>query len=133
MRVSPLAPACLALATLALVSGHAAPDASAFGKPIYDRLCGGCHQIGIGAANGVGPQLNGILGMPAADQAGYEYSPAAKSSAVVWTDAAFLAFIADPAAAMPGTRMQGPKVASDTERQAILAYIARFRSDGTLR
>ena len=133
MRVSPLGPACLVLATLVVVPGRAAPDPSALGKPIYDRLCGTCHQVGVGAANGIGPQLDGIIGMPASDQAGYEYSPAARNSAVIWTNAAFLAFIADPAAAMPGTRMQGPKVTAETDRQAILAYVARFRSDGTLR
>lgn len=119
--------------TIAVAPGHAAPDASSLGKPIYDRLCGACHQIGIGAANGTGPQLNGIVGMPAADQPGYEYSAAARNSAVIWTDANVLAFIADPTTDMPGTRMQGPKVASEADRRAILGYIARFRSDGTLR
>ena len=123
-----------ALLGLALApSAGAAPDRLAAGKPAYDKACGGCHQIGIGARNDVGPQLNGILGTPAGVVEGYEYSPRMKRSGVVWTAASLDDFIADPRGDMPGTRMMLPGVASAAQRQVIVAYIARYAADGHLK
>lgn len=111
----------------------AAPDRFAEGKPLFDRSCGACHQVGIGAANGAGPDLNGIIGMPAGDVSGYNYSPADKRSGVIWDKQTFEAFIADPGADMPGTRMAIPGVPSAAARDAIFAYVSRFNSDGTMK
>lgn len=112
---------------------RAVPNAAAIGKPTFDRACGGCHQIGLGAANSDGPQLNGLIGAPAGVKPGYAYSAATARSGVVWTKTSFLNFIADPRASMPGTRMVVPGVALEADRRAIFAYVERFAADGTLR
>ncbi len=111
----------------------AAPDLFAMGKPLFDKACGRCHEVGIGAANGVGPDLNGIIGSPAGLVPGYEYSTADTRSAVIWTRQAFGAFIENPQADMPGTRMAGPGVPSQADRDAIFAYVAGFNADGSLK
>lgn len=127
---------CVAIPLFVIVclpATEAAPDRFAAGKPLFDKFCGTCHDIGLGAANGEGPSLNGIIGRPAGTVAGYVYSAALARSAVVWTKPAFETFIADPRADMPGTRMAIPGVASKADRDAITAYVARFARDGTLR
>ena len=108
------------------------PSQFADGKPLFDKACGRCHQVGVGAGNGIGPQLNGIIGAPAGIVPGYEYSTADRRSAIVWTRRAFDAFIENPQADMPGTRMAGPGVASQAERDAIFAYVAGFAADGSV-
>lgn len=116
-----------------LSPASAAPDALAQGKPLFDRLCGSCHQIGLGAANGVGPALNGLAGRPAGLSRGYEYSTAMLRSAVIWTAKSFDAYVTDPEADMPGTHMGGPNVARADERAALFAYVSRFDSHGALK
>ena len=122
----------LSIALVAPRAAGAVPSRLALGKPLFDQACGRCHQVGIGAGNGIGPQLNGIIGAPAGIVPGYEYSTADTRSAVVWTRQAFDAFIENPQAAMPGTRMKGPGIASKAERDAIFAYVAGFKADGTI-
>lgn len=119
---------------LAGVGGTAAaPDLFASGKPLFDKYCSGCHDIGVGAGNGEGPKLNGIIGRPAGTIRNYDYSTANRRSAVVWTRRNFETFIADPQAAMPGTRMMVPGVGEAPERAAISAYVEGFEGNGTLK
>ncbi|MGH6851416.1 MAG: c-type cytochrome, partial [Methylocella sp.] len=43
------------------VAGALAGDAAA-GEKIFNQKCKVCHQIGEGAKNFVGPELNGLIG-----------------------------------------------------------------------
>ena len=44
------------------------------------RKCAACHQVGEGAKNRVGPQLNGIIGAKAGAVDGFPYSKAFKQA-----------------------------------------------------
>ncbi|MCC5954863.1 MAG: c-type cytochrome [Natronohydrobacter sp.] len=91
------------------------------------RQCRTCHQIGDGARNGTGPQLNGIVGANAAQVDGFRYSPAlteAGEAGLVWTDEALDAFLENPAGKIPRNRMSFRGVRSADERAALIAYLA---------
>jgi len=82
----------------------AAPDPVA-GQVAF-RQCASCHQVGPSARAGFGPQLNGIVGRRAAATADYNYSAALRNSGIVWTDETLAAYIRNPDAAVPGTKMR---------------------------
>ena len=82
----------VAFAALALFSftgvAHAEGDA-AKGKKIFNK-CKACHKVGEGAKNGVGPELNGIIGRKAGSVEKFKYSKLVKGAAelgMVWDEA----------------------------------------------
>ncbi len=84
--------------------------------------CQGCHATIAGTTARAGPVLWGVVGARAGSRADYAYSSALKASRIVWTRATLSRYLADPAAAVPGTRM--PKVAmSPAERGAFVDYL----------
>jgi cytochrome c len=112
---------------LALPTVASAQDAEN-GKKLFTK-CAPCHAIGPGAKNKVGPELNGILGRPAASVAGFNYSDALKKSGITWDDAALHEWLADPKKKVPGTKMLFPGVKDETERDDIIAYIESFKAE----
>lgn len=91
------------------------------------RQCRTCHQLGDGARNGTGPQLNGIVGAAAGQVDGFRYSPAiteAAAAGLIWTEEALDAFLENPAGKIPRNRMSFRGVRSADERAALIAYLA---------
>ena len=86
-------------------SAFAAGDA-AKGKEVFTTaLCATCHQVGPGAKNGVGPELNGIVGRKAASVTDYpSYSAGMKKLGAegwVWTEENIDKWIANPKGMIP--------------------------------
>jgi cytochrome c len=115
-----------ALAVLALAgataSGAAAQGAgdSAAGEDLYLDRCISCH---VAEGGGQGPSLTGVFGRKAASGPGFAYSAALKASGVTWTAADLDRFLANPAAAIPGTAM--PIMVPDAkQRSDVIAYLA---------
>jgi len=104
---------------------HAQGDAEAGGK-LFKRLCGGCHNIGPSVRSSFGPQLNGIIGRPAGSASDYQYSEAMKSSGVVWTRDKLVAYLEDPKAVVPGTRMIFWGLSDAEKIDNLLAYLQTF-------
>ena len=113
---------------LAMPAVASAQDAEA-GKKLWNK-CAPCHAIGPGAKNKVGPELNGILGRPAASVEGFAYSDALKKSGLTWTDENLHKWLENPKALVPGTKMLFPGVKDETQRDDIIAYIESFKADG---
>jgi len=105
-----------------------AQDAAA-GERSWNK-CRACHQIGEGARNLVGPQLNGLFGRHSGSVEGYSYSAANKNSGVTWDEAVFAEYIKDPKAKIPGTKMIFAGIKSDKEIQDLTAFIKQFDKDG---
>lgn len=98
------------------------------GEQIFKR-CKTCHQIGEGAKNTVGPQLNGIVGRHAGSVDGYNYSKANKKAAedgLVWTDENLMEYLKDPRKFMPGTKMVFAGLRDDDDREDVIAYLKKF-------
>ena len=95
--------------------------------------CRFCHTLEAGGENRVGPNLHGIFGQPASVVDNFAYSEAfldARDNGLVWTPETLAAFIADPAAVVPGNRMRYPPMIgyeSNPERERrILDYLLRM-------
>ncbi len=100
------------------------------GKKLFTK-CAPCHAIGPGAKNKVGPQLNGILGRPAASVEGFNYSPALKAAGITWDDASLHTWLIDPKKMVPGTKMFFPGIKDEVERDDLIAYIESINADGS--
>lgn len=87
------------------------------------RTCAACHSLQPGQ-NRVGPSLAGIVGKPVASVAGYRYSAALKDAAGKWDAQKLDAWLANPKAVVPGTKMV-TRVTSAQERAAIIAYLEK--------
>jgi cytochrome c len=104
------------------------PELVAAGEKVF-RQCKACHQVGEGAKNRVGPQLNGVMGRAAGAVEGFKYSSALDGMAadgLVWDDENLAAFLADPRGFMKGTRMAFAGLRSDEDIAAITAYLSTF-------
>src|SRR3989440_12038686 len=69
------------------------------------KKCAACHTFGKGEPNRVCPNLYGVVGRPKASTAGFDYSPALKSKGGNWTVDDLSAFLTNPRAYAPGTKM----------------------------
>jgi cytochrome c len=118
----------LAAALLLSSSSASAQDAAA-GEKVFNK-CRACHQIGEGAKNLVGPQLNGLIGRKSGSIEGFNYSEANKNSGFTWDEATFKEYIKDPKAKMPGTKMVYNGLKQESEIESIVAYLKSFDKDG---
>ena len=87
------------------------------------RRCAACHSFDQGGANGVGPNLWGIVGADIASHDGFGYSGALESIEGGWTYEALDAFIESPAGYAPGTAMSFRGLGNDDTRLELIAYL----------
>jgi cytochrome c len=125
----------VAASTLAVTAFGALPAAAdgdaAAGEKIFTTKCKVCHQIGPGAKNFVGPDLNGVAGRKAGSEEGYNYSDAMKNSGLTWDEATFKEYIKDPKAKVPGVKMIFAGLPKDTDQDNLYAYLSQFKADGS--
>ncbi len=98
------------------------------GEALYGK-CIGCHQVGEGAVNRIGPQLNGIFDRPAGTVEGYRYSNGMKRASadgLVWTREKLDAFIEDPRILVSRTRMSFRGMKDEQDRTDLLAYLQQY-------
>jgi cytochrome c len=117
---------------LTLPSVAIAQDPEA-GKNVFEQQCSACHEIGPGAKNNVGPDLNGVIGRKAGTEAGYDYSEAMRKAGWVWNEAIFKEYIADPKKKLPGIKMLFPGIRDELNRDDLFAYISQFAPDGKIK
>ncbi len=119
--------AALSLAAIAAAPAHA-QDAEAGQKTFI--VCRACHQIGPNAKNGVGPELNGVVGRKAGTVAGYSYSEANKTSGITWDEATLTTYLANPQAVVKGTKMIFAGIHDPAKVQDVIAYLKQYDADG---
>ncbi len=104
------------------------PALIAAGEKVFKK-CKACHQVGEGAKNRAGPQLNGVMGRAAGAVDGFKYSSALKDKAaegLVWNQETVTAFVANPRGYMKGTKMGFAGLKSEEDQAAIAAYLSSF-------
>lgn len=92
------------------------------GRRLFAR-CTNCHEVGAGARNGFGPQLNGIVGRKAGSAPAYAYSPALKKAGFVWNEQNLVTFIRDSEKVVPGNKMRFLSFMSEKQAAEIVAYL----------
>ena len=93
------------------------------GEAPYAR-CLACHALQY---NRVGPKHCGLIGRRAGRVPGYEYSPAMKSSGIVWDAKTLDRFLANPPKTVPGTAMTYAGVPDAKDRADLIAYLSEQR------
>ena len=119
----------MSAAVLAASTAMAMAQDLAAGEQSFKK-CFPCHSIGEGAKNKVGPILNGLDGRHSGTVDGYSYSEANKNSGITWNKDAFLEYIKDPRAKIPGTKMIFPGIKNEKEAGDLWAYLAQFDAGG---
>ena len=89
--------------------------------------CRSCHTLEQGGRPGLGPNLWGVVDARVASTAGFPYSDALRRVGGHWTAARLRAFIANPQAFAPGTRMQTTATYTDKELDDLIAYLQTLR------
>ena len=112
----------IAVLLSALLRANAFADA-ARGKTLYESRCIGCHSVDD---NRVGPAHRGVVGRKAGSVKDYDYSPALKTSKVVWDVASLQKWLTNPEALIPGQRM-GYSVDEAKDRVDLAEYLATLK------
>jgi cytochrome c len=97
------------------------------------KKCLPCHAIGPGAANKVGPELDGLDGRHSGNVPNFSYSDANKDSGIVWSEATFREYIKDPRAKIPGTKMIFAGIKNEQEITDLWAYLKQFDAAGNIK
>jgi len=88
------------------------------------KVCAACHDFTKGGPNKVGPNLYGIIGAPHAHAEGFAYSNAMKAlHDKTWDYEALNTFLANPKAAVPGTKMAFAGFKNVQDRANVIAYL----------
>lgn len=98
-----------------MASADAAAGEKVFGK------CKACHKID--GANGTGPHLNGVVNRAVASVGEFAYSDAMKGHGGNWDPDSLYAFLANPKAYVPGTKMSFAGLPKPEDRANIIAYL----------
>ena len=102
-----------------------AADAKA-GQEIFSR-CAACHTVQKGGANGLGPNLFGVVGRKAGSRPDFSYSAAMKNAGFTWTPQKLDAYIAHPAEVVPGNRMAFAGIPDAKQRADLIAYLGTLK------
>lgn len=103
-------------ATLAQFTGDPAS-----GEKVFIQ-CKTCHVTDPGV-NRIGPSLHGIVGRPAGQVTGFNYSPANKNSGITWTEPKLFQYLENPQRVVPGTKMAFAGIQDNQKRADLIAWL----------
>jgi len=119
--------------SFALVLGALPANAGSNGDAergeVLFKSCKACHQVGEAAGNGVGPHLNQLFGRIAGSLDWNRYSPDMQqqgTGGLQWNAENLDAFLQDPKAVVPRTRMNFRAMARPDDRADLIAYLQLF-------
>ncbi len=92
------------------------------GKDLFSK-CTSCHTITQGGANGIGPNLYGVMGGKHAHVAGFAYSSGMTSKPGTWDWAAMDEWLKSPKKYVEGTKMSFAGLSNPEDRANIIRYI----------
>jgi len=92
------------------------------GEGVFAK-CVACHTINQGGANGVGPNLYGVMGSAKGSKPGFGYSSALMAKGGSWGWEEMDAWLAAPRRYIDGTTMSFAGLGSVEDRAAVAAYM----------
>ena len=130
-RIALAAAAAIVWTVPAALPAHAAAEDvnPAHGAQLF-RACAACHSLRPDKSM-TGPSLAGLWGRKAGSLPSFtRYSPALKSSGIVWDDRTLDAWLKDPKHDVPGNRMTFPGIKDDRARADLLAFLKEATKPG---
>ena len=99
------------------------------GEAVFKK-CAACHVAAAGGANGIGPNLWGVMGEPVGKGAGgYAFSAALAGKGGNWDWKAMDAWLSSPRAFAPGTKMTFAGLGSPEDRANVIVYLNQHGSN----
>ncbi|UAB78127.1 cytochrome c family protein [Erythrobacter sp. SCSIO 43205] len=98
------------------------------GEKVFAK-CAACHSIEQGGANGVGPNLYGVMGASLGSKAGFSYSSALTSKGGTWGWEEMNQWLANPRGYIDGTSMGFAGISSIEDRAAVALYLNSMGSN----
>lgn len=93
------------------------------GEAVFKK-CMACHTITPGGANGIGPNLHGVVGEGVGVGAGgFAFSDALKKHGGTWDWANLYAWLKSPSTFAPGTKMTFAGLPNPQDRADVIAYM----------
>ena len=103
----------------------ASADAAA-GEKVFAK-CTACHTIDQGGANGIGPNLYGVMGKPIGSHAaGFAYSSALEDKGGSWTWEAMDEWLTSPRGFANGTKMSFAGLGKPEDRANVMEFMASY-------
>lgn len=109
------------VALVPAIASQPAGDASR-GRQVYAQ-CSACHKQDKSGTSGIGPNLYRVIGRRSGKLKGFAYSPAMVTANRLWNARSLDAYLAAPAAAMPGNRMPYAGLRNPRDRADLIAYL----------
>ncbi|WP_088308350.1 c-type cytochrome [Novosphingobium sp. B 225] len=94
------------------------------------KKCMACHTANQGGANGIGPNLYGVMGeAAAAGRGGFAFSDALKAKGGKWDWTSMNAWLTSPKGFANGTKMSFAGLSDPAERANVMAYLNSLGSN----
>lgn len=94
--------------------------------PVAFTQCKTCHSVEMGK-NMIGPSLAGVFGAPAGHVGDFAYSTPMRESGLTWDEATLNAYLENPQAVVPGTKMSFAGVKDAAKRQEVIDYLKTLK------
>ncbi len=114
-----------ALSVVCFSSAAYADGDAVAGKSVFNK-CAICHSPAPGK-NSVGPTLFGVVGRQSASVDGFKYSDAMKAANKTWDAATLDAYLTNPKAMVPGTKMVFAGLPNPEDRANVIAYLTTLK------
>ncbi|RYD38470.1 MAG: c-type cytochrome [Verrucomicrobiaceae bacterium] len=116
------------LASAAMAAAQETPPGDVErGNQFFQTSCALCHSDALGAGNTVvikqGPTLVGVFGRQAGTSPHFAFTPSLRDSGLAWNTETLHSYLANPAAAVPGTTMS-VTTPDAGDRADVIAYLA---------
>ena len=92
------------------------------GEQVFKK-CTACHTVDQGGANGLGPNLWGVVGKPHGAHPGFAFTDVLKGVPGNWDFKALDAWLANPKKYAPGTKMTFAGLGNPEDRANVIAFL----------